>query len=49
LGAAGGLAALAVLLGLKRKAGARDKSSYGTGSSYTYSDYTSSSRRSAIL
>lgn len=47
LGAAGGLAALAVLLGLKRKAGARDKSSYGTGSSYTYSDYTSSSSASS--
>lgn len=47
LGAAGALAALAVFLGLKRRAG-RDKSSYGTGSSYTYSDYTSSSRCSTL-
>lgn len=41
---AGGLTALAVLLGLKRRRDRRDKSSYGTGSSYTYSDYTSSSK-----
>ena len=40
---AGGLTALAVILGLKRRRDRRDKSSYGTGSSYTYSDYTSSS------
>ena len=47
LGATGILAALAVLLGLKRGSG-RDKSSYGTGSSYTYSDYTSSSKHSSV-
>ena len=41
---AGGLTALAVILGLKRRRDRRDKSSYGTGSSYTYSDYTSSSK-----
>ena len=46
LGAAGILAALAAFLGLRRSK--RDKSSYGTGSSYTYSDYTSSSEYSAI-
>ena len=49
LGVAGGLAALAVLLGIKRKRDARknhqDKSSY-SGSSYTYSDYTSESESS---
>ena len=45
LGGAGILAALAAFLGLKRSR--RDKSSYGTGSSYTYSDYTSSSEYSA--
>ena len=41
---AAGLTTLAVVLGLKRKRDRRDKSSYGTGSSYTYSDYTSSSK-----
>ena len=40
---AGGLTALAVVLGLKRRIDRRDKTSYTTGSSYTYSDYTSSS------
>ncbi|KAL8739518.1 MAG: hypothetical protein Q9190_007685 [Brigantiaea leucoxantha] len=40
---AAGLTALAVLLGLKRRRDRRDKESYGTGSSYTYSDYTSAS------
>lgn len=45
LGVAGVLAALAAFLGLKRHG--RDKTSYGTGSSYTYSDYTSSSEYSA--
>ena len=43
---AGGLTALAVILGLKRKIDRRDKSSYTTGSSYTYSDYTSASEYS---
>lgn len=47
IGATGALAALAVILGLKRSGG-RDKSSYGTGSSYTYSDYTSTSRHSSV-
>lgn len=43
LGVAGGLAALAVFLGLRRRRDERrEKSSY-TGSSYTYSDYTSES------
>lgn len=41
LGVAGGLTALAVLLGLKRRRDARDKQSYGSGSSYSY-DYTTS-------
>ena len=41
---AAGLTTLAVVLGLKRRRDRRDKSSYGTGSSYTYSDYTSSSK-----
>ncbi|KAL9122727.1 MAG: hypothetical protein Q9187_000727, partial [Circinaria calcarea] len=42
VGVAGILTALAVVLGLRRK-GRRveEKSDYGTGSSYTYSDYTS--------
>lgn len=44
-----GLAALAVFLGLKRRRDRRDKSSYGTGSSYSYSDYTSSSKNSFPL
>ncbi len=45
LGAVGaGLAALAVVLGLKRRQGRNDKSSYGSGSSYYSSDYTSSSK-----
>ena len=44
LGVAGALAALAVLLGLKRRRDRDEKSSYGTGSSYTYSDYTSASK-----
>lgn len=39
----GGLGALAALLGLKRRKDKKDKASYGTGSSYTYSDYTSAS------
>jgi len=39
----GGLGALALLLGLKRRRDRKDKESYGTGSSYTYSDYTSAS------
>lgn len=43
---AGGLTALAVILGLRRRMDRRDKSSYTTGSSYTYSDYTSSSEYS---
>ncbi|KAL8739071.1 MAG: hypothetical protein Q9181_000253 [Wetmoreana brouardii] len=41
---AAGLGTLAVLLGLKRKRDRRDKESYGTGSSYSYSDYTSASK-----
>ncbi|KAL8793502.1 MAG: hypothetical protein Q9195_003875 [Heterodermia aff. obscurata] len=44
---AGGLTALAVVLGLKRRIDRRDKTSYTTGSSYTYSDYTSSSSESS--
>lgn len=40
---AAGLGTLAVILGLKRRRDRRDKESYGTGSSYTYSDYTSQS------
>lgn len=44
-----GLAALALLLGLKRRRDRRDKDSYGTGSSYTYSDYTSSSKFISFL
>jgi len=39
----GGLGALALLLGLKRSRDKKDKESYGIGSSYTYSDYTSAS------
>lgn len=46
---AGGLTALAVILGLKRRMDKRDKSSYGTGSTYTYSDYTSASEYSCTL
>ena len=42
-GVGAGLAALALLLGLKRRKDRRDKESYGTASSYTYSDYTSAS------
>lgn len=42
-GVGAGLGALALLLGLKRRRDRRDKESYGTGSSYTYSDYTSAS------
>ncbi|KAL8943519.1 MAG: hypothetical protein Q9211_000957, partial [Gyalolechia sp. 1 TL-2023] len=38
---AAGLGTLAVLLGLKRRRDRKDKDSYGTASSYTYSDYTS--------
>ncbi|KAL8989877.1 MAG: hypothetical protein Q9177_001335 [Variospora cf. flavescens] len=38
-----GLTTLAVLLGLKRKRDRRDKESYGTRSSYSYSDYTTES------
>lgn len=45
---AGGLTALAVLLGLKRKMEKRDKISYTTGSSMYYSDYTSTSEYSDI-
>lgn len=44
-----GLAALAVVLGLKRRKDRRDKSSYGTGSTYSYSDYTSSSKQFSLL
>lgn len=40
---AAGLGALALFLGLKRRKDRRDKSSYGSGSSYTYSEYTSTS------
>lgn len=40
---ASGLTALAIFLGLRRK-NRRDKNSYGSGSMYSYSDYTSSSR-----
>ncbi|KAL8736239.1 MAG: hypothetical protein Q9166_000394 [cf. Caloplaca sp. 2 TL-2023] len=40
---AAGLGTLAVILGLKRRRDRRDKESYGTRSSYTYSDYTSAS------
>ncbi|KAL9600148.1 MAG: hypothetical protein Q9219_003404 [cf. Caloplaca sp. 3 TL-2023] len=40
---AAGLGTLAVLLGLKRRRDRRDKESYGTASSYSYSDYTSQS------
>ena len=43
LGVAGGLATLAILLGLKRKRDERKEKSSYTGSSYTYSDYTSES------
>ena len=43
LGVGAGLGALALLLGLKRRRDRRDKESYGTASSYTYSDYTSAS------
>lgn len=46
LGVAGALAALATFLGLKRR---HDKSSYGTGSNYTYSDYTSSSKHASLF
>ncbi|KAL8953078.1 MAG: hypothetical protein Q9222_001071 [Ikaeria aurantiellina] len=42
---AAGLGTLAVLLGLKRRRDRRDKESYTTGSSYTYSDYTSQMNR----
>lgn len=41
---AAGLGTLAVLLGLKRRRDRRDKDSYGTASSYSYSDYTSQSK-----
>ncbi|KAI4114223.1 MAG: hypothetical protein LQ345_004964 [Seirophora villosa] len=41
-----GLGTLAILLGLKRKGDRRDKASYGTRSSYSYSDYTSQSESS---
>ena len=41
-GVAAGLTALAVILGLKRRRDRREKSEY-TGSSYSYSDYTSAS------
>ncbi|KAL8944084.1 MAG: hypothetical protein Q9216_000675 [Gyalolechia sp. 2 TL-2023] len=41
---AAGLGTLAVLLGLKRRRDRKDRDSYGTGSSYTYSDYTSQTR-----
>ncbi len=41
-GVAAGLAGLAVLLGLKRRRDRKEKSEY-TGSSYSYSDYTSAS------
>lgn len=44
LGVAGALGALALLLGLKRRNKADEKSSYGTGSSYTYSSYSSESK-----
>ena len=40
---AAGLGGLAVLLGLKRRRDRKDKESYGTRSSYSYSDYTSES------
>lgn len=43
LGVAGVLTTLALVLGLKRKNKADEKSSYGTGSSYTYSSYSSES------
>ncbi|KAI4164670.1 MAG: hypothetical protein LQ342_001644 [Letrouitia transgressa] len=46
---AAGLTALAVLLGLKRRRDRRDKESYGTGSMYTYSDYTSASKCFSFL
>ncbi|KAL8838048.1 MAG: hypothetical protein Q9170_002284 [Blastenia crenularia] len=41
---AAGLGTLAVLLGLKRRRDRREKDSYGTASSYSYSDYTSRTR-----
>ncbi|KAL8712244.1 MAG: hypothetical protein Q9220_003395 [cf. Caloplaca sp. 1 TL-2023] len=41
---AAGLGTLAVLLGLKRRRDRRDEKSYTTGSSYSYSDYTSQSK-----
>lgn len=41
---AAGLTGLAIALGLKRRIDRRDKSSYGSGSSYSYSDYTSASK-----
>ena len=45
VGVAGILTALAVILGLRRKERkAEEKSEYGTGSSYSYSDYTSASK-----
>ncbi|KAL8874407.1 MAG: hypothetical protein Q9174_000252 [Haloplaca sp. 1 TL-2023] len=40
---AAGLTTLAVVLGLKRRRERREKDSYGTRSSYSYSDYTSES------
>lgn len=43
---AAGLGALALFLGLKRRTERRDKSSYGTGSSYSYTDYSTSASKS---
>ena len=43
---AAGLGALALFLGLKRRRDRRDKDSYGSGTSYTYSNYTSASMQS---
>ena len=43
MGVGAGLAGLAILLGLKRRRDRKDEKSSYTGSSYTYSDYTSES------
>ena len=45
-GVGAGLAGLAILLGLKRRRDKKDEKSSYTGSSYTYSDYTSESEYS---
>lgn len=42
---AAGLTGLAIALGLKRRIDRRDKSSYGSGSSFSYSDYLTSASK----